>query len=104
MENVFFKLKLQRIFINYAVPGVAAISLASFLHQYYKLVSKSQSTSNSVNSVSGLANFGQTCYLNALLQALGSCETFIGYLEDAGPSSELVSTLARVMQVVKKMP
>ena len=98
MEDVFFKLKLKRLLFNYGIPITAAISLGSFLHQYIKLLNTSNVKSKT--SVSGLTNFGQTCYLNALLQALSSCQSFSSYLKNAKSHSKLVLKLSDLMDVV----
>ncbi|XP_055713493.1 ubiquitin carboxyl-terminal hydrolase 30 homolog [Phlebotomus papatasi] len=52
--------------------------------------------------IAGLHNFGRTCFLNALLQALSACPQFIGWLQlsNANDKKSLVSSLLSTLEVI----
>uniref|UniRef100_A0A182PT59 ubiquitinyl hydrolase 1 n=1 Tax=Anopheles epiroticus TaxID=199890 RepID=A0A182PT59_9DIPT len=52
--------------------------------------------------IAGLHNFGKTCFLNTLLQALAACPQFIAWLQlhNTKEKKSLVSSLQNVLEVV----
>ncbi|XP_035784011.1 ubiquitin carboxyl-terminal hydrolase 30 homolog [Anopheles albimanus] len=52
--------------------------------------------------IAGLHNFGKTCFLNTLLQALAACPQFIAWLQlhNTKDKKSLVSSLQNVLEVV----
>ncbi|XP_058445213.1 ubiquitin carboxyl-terminal hydrolase 30 homolog [Malaya genurostris] len=52
--------------------------------------------------IAGLHNFGKTCFLNTLLQALAACPQFIAWLQlhNAKDKKSLISSLQNVLEVV----
>uniref|UniRef100_A0A8R1HKL4 Ubiquitin carboxyl-terminal hydrolase n=1 Tax=Caenorhabditis japonica TaxID=281687 RepID=A0A8R1HKL4_CAEJA len=69
---------------------------------YVYLTSKSSSEGSSSKLVPGLANQGNTCYMNALLQGLASCPSFVGWLKslkigEMGLEGSFVETLGELL-------
>ncbi|CCD73027.1 Ubiquitin carboxyl-terminal hydrolase [Caenorhabditis elegans] len=52
---------------------------------YAFLTSRNGEEASSSRLVPGLANQGNTCYMNALLQGLASCPSFVGWLKSLKP-------------------
>ncbi|EFO83599.1 hypothetical protein CRE_02994 [Caenorhabditis remanei] len=52
---------------------------------YAYLTSRHESEASTSKQMPGLANQGNTCYMNALLQGLASCPSFVGWLRSLTP-------------------
>lgn len=50
--------------------------------------------------IAGLHNFGRTCFLNTLLQALAACPQFIAWLQlhNAADKKSLISSLLSTLE------
>ncbi|CAI5446530.1 unnamed protein product [Caenorhabditis angaria] len=78
--------------------GAAAAAIA-----YFYLTSDSRSSDSANKLVPGLANQGNTCYINSLLQALSSCPSFVAWLrniklEEAGYQGGFIDALREVIE------
>lgn len=53
--------------------------------------------------IAGLHNFGRTCFLNTLLQALAACPQFIAWLQLHG-ASDKKSLIGSLLSTLEGMP
>lgn len=78
---------LQRYWFTGVATAVAAATLAYVVagDSIYKISSnntnKPQKTEKPKNKLSGLINEGNTCFINAILQALASCPLFVMWID-----------------------
>ncbi|CAB3401632.1 unnamed protein product [Caenorhabditis bovis] len=85
--------------ISGAIFGGAA---AAALGYFYWTSSSCVISEKSRKTVAGLANKGNTCYLNSLLQALASCPSFLAWLhnvniEEAGIKNGFIHSLRNIL-------
>ncbi|CAL2035212.1 unnamed protein product [Caenorhabditis brenneri] len=65
---------------------------------YAFMTSKSETEASTSKIVPGLINQGNTCYMNALLQGLASCPSFVGWLRSLKPKpGSFVECLTNVL-------
>merc|ERR1712071_602304 len=85
-------MRIKRYAYQYVIPGLSASVAAVYFYQKYFATKQA--------GITGLQNYGQTCYFNALIQALSSSKQLRKYLEKTRDRSALARHLWSLFSIV----
>lgn len=100
--------KVRTLFTRYHIMSTERIKCVLMLHSpiffalfdTHKFVVGSYRLRQRRGQIAGLHNFGRTCFLNTLLQALSACPQFIAWLQLHGASDKksLIGSLLNTLE------